>query len=140
LRDLSDVTLIFCLPGARKPGPAPTNLRDMEQRGFVYRAVVDTRRHGVSVSTTRQSFRLSRAYMYSAVCILSRNKQRIKQRRMGRRESRARKSAALMAMSSSCGKDTVAFFRQTERSLCPARTRFTSRSTSKIVYQVSLYN
>lgn len=45
LPDLSDIAPTFCLPATGKLGSASTNLRDMEQREFVYRIIVDSRRH-----------------------------------------------------------------------------------------------
>jgi len=45
LPDLSDIAPTFYLPSTGKLGFASANLRDIEQREFVYRIIVDSRRH-----------------------------------------------------------------------------------------------
>ncbi|CAL1682698.1 unnamed protein product [Lasius platythorax] len=71
LPDLSDIAPTVCLPETGKLGSASTNLRDMEQREFVYRIIVDSRRHKAihgAFRLTRQSLPLPRAYIYITVC------------------------------------------------------------------------
>lgn len=63
LPDLSDVAPTFCLPA--KSSSASTNLRDMEQRGFVYRVVDFCRYRAIhrAFRLSHQSFYLPRAYI-----------------------------------------------------------------------------
>lgn len=61
LPDLSDIAPTFCLPETGKLGSASTNLRNMEQREFVYHIIVDSRRHKAiheASQLTRQSLSL----------------------------------------------------------------------------------
>lgn len=81
LPDLSDIAPTFCLPGTGKLGSASTNLRDIEQREFVYRIIVDSRRHKAihaASRLTRQSTLASSIYI--SRCYILWNKQIIHHR------------------------------------------------------------
>lgn len=81
LPDLSDIAPTFCLPGTGKLGSASTNLRDMEQREFVYRIIVDSRRHKAihgESRLTRQSTLTSSKYI--SRCVYETNKESIHHR------------------------------------------------------------
>lgn len=102
--DLSDVTLIFCLPGAREPGSRPGEFTRYETTWICL-----SRRRGFPVGVERFTpseclhqhasppVYLGRIHTPRVCVCITRNKQEIKHHRMGRRESRARKSTALMA-------------------------------------------
>lgn len=115
LPDLSDVAPTFRPAGAGKPDSAPTNPRDMERRGFVYRVVIPS--YGaISPGVSTKSFHLPRAHA-CAICIMW-SKQKVKHhRRMDRRESRAHKSATLMATRSPIRVKDIATFSAGHRKL-----------------------
>lgn len=136
LPDLSDVAPTFRLAGAGKPDSASTNSRDMAQRGFVYRVVIRATGRSQPVSTPNPP--LPRAHTRAMYIMW--NKQKVKHhRRMDRRESRARKSATLMATRIPIrGKDIALLFPQDiGNSSMPAKARLTGHSTT--FRQSSLY-
>lgn len=149
LLDLSDVTLIFCLLGAEKPGPASANLRDMEQRGFVYRAVVDFRRHeaihGVSVSTNTPILPFASSvyvYIYRDVYMYH-----MEQTRDQTNAEWTTESCAIVSQPhrcgptwSSCGKDIFAFSHRTLRSLCSAKMRLDEQSSLLSIQSTQIFS